>query len=86
MCDDTSSGLHWQATLMVFTALALPTALVVGSEGPQYWMTGAETGLVVGAVGAGVFYFVTGGNLIGSVVGDAASIFETAVCAILNGL
>lgn len=85
LCDpDSKSGLHVQATLLVFTALALPTAIIIGSKGSEYWLTGIETGAVVGGIGALVFYVATGGSLVGAVVGDATSVFSSAACGILG--
>lgn len=85
LCDpDSKSGLHVQATLMVFLALGLPTAFIIGSKGSEYWLTGIETGAVVGGIGAVVFYVATGGNIFQAVVGDAASIFTSSACAVLH--
>lgn len=85
LCDpDSKRGLHIQATLMVFTAIALPTAFIIGSKGSEYWLTGIETGAVVGGIGAVIFYVATGGDLFSAVVGDAASVFTSGACGVLH--
>lgn len=84
MCDNSSSGLHWQSTILIFAAVALPVTVVVGMKGPEFWITGVESGLVIGGAAAGIFYFATGGTF--SIVGDAASIFQTAVCGIEHAI
>ena len=69
---------------MIFVGLALPTAVVIGSKGTEFWLTGIETGVVVGGIGAGVFYVATGGDFFKAVVGDAASIFTSSACGVLH--
>jgi len=69
---------------MVFTAIALPTAFIIGSKGSEYWLTGIETGAVVGGIGAVIFYVATGGDLFSAVVGDAASVFTSGACGVLH--
>lgn len=86
MCDNTASGLHWQSTLLIFGAVALPVTVVVGLKGPEYWITGVESGLVIGGAAAGIFYFATGGSIIGAFASDAASIFQTTVCGIEHAI
>lgn len=83
LCDDTSSGLHWQATLMIFGATAIPVALFSATTGAQNLIPGLEAAVVIGGVVAGAFYFITSDGIIPAFVSDATSIIKEAVCAII---
>lgn len=86
MCDNSASSLHWQSTILIFAAVALPVTVVVGLKGPEFWITGVESGLVIGGAAAGIFYFATGGSIMGALVGDSLSIVQNAICGVEHAI
>lgn len=69
---------------MIFAALALPTAVIVGAKGTEYWLEAIEVGALVGGIGALTFYIATGGNFFESLGADAVGSFKSAACGVLH--
>ncbi len=68
---------------MVFGAVAVPITLLIGMKGSEYWLTAVESGAVIGAICAGVFWYVTSDGIIIGTIEDAVDVFKDAVCAII---
>jgi hypothetical protein len=68
---------------MIFGAIALPITVLIGMKGPEYLLTGVESGVVVGGVVAGIWYFATSKGILIGTLEDVGDIFKEAVCAIL---